>query len=77
MTRLAIIFAVLALSACGPIEVHPGSGRAFTIEHGTDRFGDAMEGARMHCSRAFGMDARHLGTDRPGGLALSRFECSR
>jgi hypothetical protein len=64
---------VLLLAACGPIQVRPDAGRFFTIEHGTERFQDAMAGARQHCS-SIGMDARHLGTDR-GVYLLSRFEC--
>lgn len=63
----------LVLAACGPVQVRPDAGRFFTIEHGTARFQDAMEGARQHCAR-IGMQARHLGTDR-AELLLSRFEC--
>ena len=64
---------VLLLAACGPIQVRPDAGRYFTIEHGTARFQDAMEGARRNCA-AMGMDVRHLGTDR-GEFLMSRFEC--
>lgn len=64
---------VLLLVGCGPIVPRPDAGRHFTLEHGTARFQDAMEGARQHCAR-MGMGVRHLGTDR-GGLLLSRFEC--
>lgn len=63
----------LALAACGPAQVRPDAGKYFTIEHGTARFQDAMEGARQHCVR-MGLTARHLGSDR-GELLLSRFEC--
>lgn len=70
--RNAIFLAVL-LAGCGPIQVRPDVGRYFTIEHGTARFQDAMEGARQHCAR-MGMRVRHLGTDR-GELLMSRFEC--
>lgn len=66
---------VLLLAGCGPIQVHPTTGRNFTIEHGTERFGDAMQGAQQHCA-GMGMAARHLGTDRGGALLLSRFECA-
>jgi hypothetical protein len=64
---------VLLLAGCGAIQVHPDAGRYFTIEHGTARFGDAMEGARQHCAR-MGLSARHLGTD-VAYMAMSRFEC--
>lgn len=65
--------AVLLLTGCGAIQPRSDAGKHFTLEHGTARFGDAMEGARLHCAR-FGLDARHVGTDR-AGLMLSRFEC--
>lgn len=71
--RKAICLVVL-LAGCGPIQVRPDAGKFFTIQHGTARFGDAMEGARKHCD-TLGMKARHLGTDRGGDLLLSRFEC--
>lgn len=64
---------LLLLAACGPIQVRPDAGRYFTIEHGSARFQDAMEGARQHCARE-GLAARHLGTDRAEYM-LSRFEC--
>lgn len=73
--RFAAIVTCALLAACGPIEVRPDVGRAFTIQHGTARFQDAMQGAQTHCSRDYGMAARHLGTDRGGELLLSRFEC--
>lgn len=67
------LIVLLLLAACGPIQVRPDAGRYFTIEHGTARFQDAMEGARRHCAQ-MGMDVRHLGTDR-GEMLMSRFEC--
>lgn len=71
--RIACLF-VFLLTGCGAIEPRPDAGRYFTLEHGTARFGDAMEGAQIHCAR-MGMTARHLGTDRGGELLMSRFEC--
>ena len=68
-----IALSMVLATACTPIEVRPDAGLFFTIEHGSARFQDAMEGARRHCA-AMGMDARHLGTDR-GEFMLSRFEC--
>ena len=64
---------VLLLAGCGAIQPRADAGRYFTLEHGTARFGDAMEGARIHCAN-MGLKVRHVGTDR-GGLMLSRFEC--
>lgn len=65
---------VLLLAGCGAIQPRADAGNHFTLEHGTARFGDAMEGARQHCARQ-GMKAKHLGTDRGGYLLLSRFAC--
>lgn len=75
-TRYAIATLLFVLlGGCGPIQVHPSTGRSFTLEHGTERFQDAMQGAQAHCA-GMGMTARHLGTDRGGALLLSRFECA-
>jgi hypothetical protein len=65
---------VLMLTGCGAIQPRSDAGRHFTLEHGTARFGDAMDGARIHCA-AMGLGAKHLGTDRGGVLLMSRFEC--
>lgn len=73
--KIALALLALALAGCGPIEVRSDVGRQFTLEHGSARFQDAMQGAQTHCSRDYGMNARHLGTDRGGELLLSRFEC--
>jgi hypothetical protein len=72
--RFALL--VLLLAGCGSIQPGPGTGRHFTLAHGSMRFGDAMQGASEHCAR-LGLQARHLGTDNGGGLLLSRFECVR
>lgn len=70
-----VAFALLfAIAGCGQMQVHPDAGRSFTLEHGTARFQDAMQGARDHCA-GMGLSAKHLGTDRGGALLLSRFEC--
>lgn len=71
--RASALLLVL-LAGCGPIQVAPSAGRNFTLEHGTERFRDAMQGAQSHCS-SMGMAAKHLGTDRGGTWLLSRFEC--
>ena len=68
------ILAVLLLTGCGAIMPRADAGRYFTLEHGTARFGDAMDGASQHCAR-MGMSARHIGTDMGGVLLMSRFEC--
>lgn len=64
---------VLLLAGCA-IQVRPDAGKSFTLEHGTKRFSDAMAAAGKHCAQ-MGLQAKHLGTDRPGNKALSRFEC--
>lgn len=71
--KTTVILCVL-LAGCGALTPHPDTGLHFTTEHGSARFGDAMEGARIHCSR-LGMQAKHLGTDHGGVMMLSRFEC--
>lgn len=73
MKSIALL-ATLLLVGCGPIQVNPNAGRNFTIQHGTERFNDAMVGAQQHCA-SMGMTTKHLGTDRGGSLLLSRFEC--
>lgn len=69
--RLALI--ALLLAGCGTIQPTTASGRYITTEHGTARFGDALQGAKEYCARR-GMGVRHLGTDR-AYMAISRFEC--
>lgn len=72
-TTCAALLLIL-LSGCGAIRPAPDSGKDFTLEHGSARFQDAMQGAREYCGEQ-GLRARHVGTDRGGDLMLSRFEC--
>ena len=72
-TKIAVLI-LLLIAGCGAIGPTVSGGRYLTIEHGSARFGDAVEGARQYCSSQ-GLGARHLGTDRGGYLMMSRFEC--
>lgn len=68
---------VLLLAGCGLVEVrldvNPNAGTNFSIEHGIWQFSEAMAAAETHCVK-LGLSAKHLGSDRAGGV-ISRFEC--
>lgn len=76
-SRVAGLCALLPFLAAGCATPAPErySGPHLTYQHGTARFGTAVEYARGYCGQA-GLSAKHVGTDPLGPYqVLSRFEC--
>ena len=69
------IYLTLALIAgCATTGSYSPTDKYITVEHGTMRFGTAMNRAREHCEK-LGLATRHLGTQETGFYMVSRFEC--
>jgi hypothetical protein len=70
---ILVLAFVLAGCASGPIPPTISAGNSISINHGTARFADAVEGARNYCA-ARGLSVRHISTSG-GAPAVSTFEC--